>query len=50
VAGEEEFVDAECVVFLDPVGDFGVVAHQSEVRAAGYQADEALEYRDRGPS
>src|SRR5690606_1569330 len=39
VAGEDELLDAERRVLLDPVGDLGVAADQGGARAAAHQAD-----------
>jgi len=38
LAGQDEVVDAERVVLLDPVGDLGVAADQGGARAAADQA------------
>ncbi|GDY57808.1 hypothetical protein SVIO_084310 [Streptomyces violaceusniger] len=39
IAGQDELVDAEAVVFGDPLGHLGVAAHQGRARAAAHQAD-----------
>jgi hypothetical protein len=38
LAGQDEMVDAQCVVLRDAVGDFGVAAHQRSARAATNEA------------